>query len=390
MSQTPSDSSPVQVRPVRGWWERRRFLHLPWDLYRGDACWVPPLRGQQKELVGYVPHAFYKRAEAQTFLAYRGGRPCGRIAAIVNHAHNERHNERRGFFGFFECIDDQEVANALFDAARAWLAEHGMSAMRGPANPSLNYECGLLIDGFDTPPTFMLTYNPPYYARLVEGYGFGKAQDMYAFYSRRSDLSTLDKKVYFVAEEAVRRFNVKVRPMNRARFKEETELYMTLYNVSLQNTWGFVPFSPEEIHQAAAGLKHLLELSLTSILEIDGKAVGAGLGLLDYNPLIKKIDGRLFPFGFLRLLWGRRSLKRSRLAAIGVLPEYVAWGLGPVIYTSLIAPTLQWGIEEVEYSWILESTSMAIKTMQRGGARKGKTWRLYDFDFPASTAASAP
>ena len=163
-------------------------MKFAWDLYRDDPMWVPPLRGEFKRLVGWKYHPFQEIGDIQTFLARREGKVVGRIAAIVNHEHNRHFNEHRGFFGFFECIDDQDVAHALFDAVRAWLAEQNMQAVRGPTNPSLNYELGLLIDGFDDPPTFMMTYNPPYYAELIETYGFLKAQDLYAYSGTRRTL----------------------------------------------------------------------------------------------------------------------------------------------------------------------------------------------------------
>ena len=150
--------STLIVKPVTNRREKKQFLHLPWSLYRDDPNWIPPLRMNQKELVGYARHPFYDNAEGQTFLAIADGKPAGRLLALVNRAHNERYRENRGFFGFFECIEDQEVASGLFDAAREWLAERGMQSIRGPANPSLNYECGLLVDSFDSPPTFMMTY----------------------------------------------------------------------------------------------------------------------------------------------------------------------------------------------------------------------------------------
>nr|MCU0982661.1 N-acetyltransferase [Pirellulaceae bacterium] len=201
--------------------QKKQFFNFPWQLYRGDPNWVPPLRQNQLELLNFKPHPFYDTAGIQTFLALRRGEPCGRVAAIINHVHNERYKEKRGFFGFFESVDDLEVAAALFDAARQWFAERGMTAIRGPVNPSLNYECGLLIDGFDSPPTFMMTYNPPYYAKLIEGCGFSKAQDLYAFWGHVDMLQELDKKLQFIIDEAKRRFGVKLRNMDRSRFKED-------------------------------------------------------------------------------------------------------------------------------------------------------------------------
>ncbi len=187
--------SDVVVEPVVSARQKREFLRLPWTQYAGDPNWVPPLLMDQRGLLGFSHHPFLKQAESQTFLAYRDGVACGRIAAVINRAHNQQHKEQRGFFGFFESIDDQEVANSLFDAAAHWLSKRGVQQMRGPCNPSLNYECGLLVDGFDSPPFFMMTYNKPYYGRLIEGAGFHKAQDLYAFWGHIDMLSKLDPKL---------------------------------------------------------------------------------------------------------------------------------------------------------------------------------------------------
>ena len=373
----------VIVKPVRSRRERREFLLLPWQLYREDPHWIPPLLANQKELLGYKHHPFYDDAEVQTFLAYRGGRPCGRIAAIVNRGHNRRHQDRLGFFGFFECIEDQEVATALFDAARAWLSERGLQQIRGPVNPSLNYECGLLVEGFDTPPFFMMTHNWPYYARLIEGYGFQKAQDLFAFWGHINMLGTLDKKLDFVVEEATQRFGVKIRPLDTSRFVEEVRMFLDIYNQSLQATWGFVPLSEGEIKHLAKGMRHLIVPELTSIGEVEGRPIGVVFALLDYNQRIKEINGRLFPFGFLKLLSKRRELKRARVVSANVVPEYQRWGIGLVVLRGIVPSVLEWGVEEVEFSWVLESNHLSRRTLERGGAKVSKLYRLYDYSFHA-------
>lgn len=370
--------SDVVVRPVRSRSERKQFLHYPWRQYRGDPYWIPPLRLDQKELVNYKRHPFYDHAEIETFLATRDGRPCGRVAAIVNHGHNERFEEKRGFFGFFESVEDQRVADALFDAARDWLAAQGMKAIRGPANPSLNYECGLLVEGFDSSPFFMMTYNPPYYGQLIENYGFAKAQDLYAYWGHVEMLDTLDEKLAFVTEAARERFSIHVRPLDKKRFRREVESFLDIYNKSMAGTWGFVPLSADEIRHLAAGLRHLIVPELALMAEVDGKPIGACFGLLDYNPRIREIDGKLFPFGFLKLVTNRRAIKKVRLIATNVVPEYQRWGVGLVLLSGLVPHVRAWGIEEAEFSWVLESNQLSRGSLERGGAKRSKTYRLYD------------
>ncbi len=297
------------IKPVETRRERKLFLELPWQIYRDDPNWMPPLRMNQKELVGYARHPFYDDAKGQTFLALSGGRAVGRIQAIENPVHNRFHNERRGFFGFFESIDDQQVANGLLDAARAWLAARDIHQIRGPVNPSLNYECGLLVEGFHLPPTFMMTYNPPYYARLIENYGFRKSQDMFAFWAPTSIIPKLNEKLLFVAQEAAARLNIVVRPLDKSRFRQEIEMFLDLYNQSLGGTWGFVPLSKREIDHMSASLKHLIIPELAMVASVEGKPIGAVFAIPDYNPRVKQIDGRLFPFGFLKLINKRRALR---------------------------------------------------------------------------------
>lgn len=347
------------VKPVSTRRQRKAFLELPWTIYRDDLNWIPPLRSDQKEMVGFARHPFYKHNQSQTFLAYRGGEVCGRIAAILNVGHIERYNDPCGFFGFFECHDDQQVADSLFDACRAWFALQGIYKLRGPTNPSLNYMVGLLVDGFDSPPTFMMTYNPPYYERLLESYGFCKAQDLYAFWGHISMLPKSDERLKALCEKIITRYNARVRPLDKSRFREDVRMFLSLYNRSLANTWGFVPMSEAEMEHLATGLQHLIVPEMAIAIEVDGQVVGATFGLPDYNPRIREINGRLLPFGFIRLLRKKQAIKKIRVISTNVLPGYQLQGLGLVLLDGLVPKALEWGIEEAEFSWVLESNSFS-------------------------------
>jgi GNAT superfamily N-acetyltransferase len=377
----------IVVKPAVSGRERKAFLHLPWLINSVYPNWVPPLRQNQKEMVNYIHHPFYDNAEIQTFVAWQNDQPVGRIAAIVNHAHNRQHQDTVGFFGFFECIDDLDVSRALFDAARDWLRARGMTVVRGPTNPSLNHECGLLIEGFDTPPTFMMTHNPPYYQRLVENYGFTKVEDMAAFWGHTDMLDGLDKKLAFVVEEVKSRFQVKLRRLDRSKFDDEVRLFLDLYNRSLVGTWGFSPMSDAEVKHTAATLKYLIAPEMTAIIEVDGKPVGSSFAMLDYNPRIKAIDGRLFPFGLVKLLWNKKAIKRIRVISTNVLPEYQKWGLGLVVLAHLLPSVLEWGATEAEFSWVLESNHLSYKSLKRGGAKIVKNYRI--FDLPIGEAGAS-
>jgi len=370
--------SDLTVRPVETRSQQKRFVQLPWRVYRDDPCWMPPLIMSQEELLGFRPSPFYEKSRSRSFLATRGSRDVGRITAIVNAGHVERYGEQRGFFGFFECDDDPAAARALFGSARDWLRDQGMVALRGPANPSLNYECGLLIEGFDTPPFFMMTHNKPYYPALVEAQGLRKIEDLYAFWGRMEMLETIDSKLGVMVEGVKERFGVTVRPLDRRRFDDEVRMFLEIYNSSLGGTWGFVPLTPGEVKHMAASLKHLIVPELALVAEVDGKPIGTVFCLLDYNPRIKAINGRLLPFGFLRLLWNRKGIKRMRAISTNVIPEYQAWGVGLVLHAALVPRLYAWGMEEVEFSWVLESNHLSKRTLERGGALVTKKYRIYD------------
>jgi len=331
-------------------------------------------------MVGYRRHPFYEQNQIQTFLARRDGEVCGRIAAIHNQTHVDIHNERRGFFGFFECIDDQNVANALLDAARTWLAEHGLTCIRGPMNPGINYTLGVLVEGFDSPPTFMMTYNPPYYDRLVTSYGFRKSQDFYAYTATLDVLPAVSNKLFPVADQVKERFDVRTRSLDVSRFEEDVGGFMQVYNQSMANHWGFVPMSPAEIQHSAKSLRHLMIPELACFVEVDDKPVGASFSIPDYNPRIKRIDGRLLPFGFLRLLWNKRSIKKVRNIAANVIPEYHLMGLVPVLAKEVILRATECGVEEVEFSWVAESNDRSRGSLEKIGAKRDKTYRVYDWD----------
>lgn len=370
----------VTVSPVTSRRDRREFIQFPFDLYRDDKYWIPPLLGNQKELLGYKRHAFYDNADCQTFLARRNGQVCGRIAAIINRCHNEFHKERRGFFGFFESIDDPAVARALFDAARGWLKQHGMESLRGPANPSMNYECGLLIEGFDSSPTFMMTYNPPYYQQLVESYGFTKGHDLLAYLGERGDLPEVAARLNPLADQAQARCNAVIRNTTRKTFKADVEAFVDLYNRTLTVNWGFVPLPPGEMRKLAYSLEHLIVPELAVMAEVDGVPVGAIIGLPDYNPRIKEIGGRLFPFGVFRLLSKKRDIARLRVISINVVPEYQRWGLGLVLMKALSPKGIEMGFTEAEFSWISEENDLARLGLEKGGAKVYKKYRMYDLN----------
>ena len=371
--------SEIQVIQIKSARDKKRFLQLPWSLYKDDPFWIPPLRGEQKELVNYAKSPFYEKNECQTFLAVKGSQVVGRIAAIFNRGYVERYKENIGFFGFFESIDDTEVSRALFDAAFGWLKEKGMTIIRGPVNPSLNYTLGLLIDGFDSSPFFMMTYNPPYYEKLLEEYGFRKSQDLYSYWGKIEMLPKVRDRLVPMANIVAEKTGAIVRPLDRQNFARDVELFLNIYNRSLTNTWGFVPMSEDELKNMTNSLKYLIVPELAVGVEINGKLVGASFGLPDYNPRIKEIDGRLFPFGFLKLLRKKDQIKRIRILSTNVLPEYQMQGLALLLLEGLVPKAIESGIQEAEFSWVLESNRFSRGSLEKGGAIRNKTFRIYDY-----------
>lgn len=370
----------LKIQPVRTRAERNAWLGLPWKVNEGDPCWVPPLRRQQHELAGFGKHPVFETADIQQWLATRDGEPVGRIAAIENRAHNQWHGDRVGFFGFFECRNDPDAAAGLLTAAEDWLTDRGLTSCRGPMSPTINYELGTLIDGFDTSPYMLLTHNPSYYQSLIEGAGYDKSHDLYAYKADTSHLGDMkrDEKMESLDQMVRDRFGVTARGMDASRFREEVEMFLDIYNRALTKTWGYVPMSRGEVLAMAGELKHLIVPELARVAEVDGKPVGVVFGLLDFNPRIKAIDGRLFPFGFIRLLWNKRSINRIRLVSTNVLPEYQSWGVGVTVARSLLQPALDHGVTECEFSWVLESNHLSRKTIEKGGANRYKTWRVFE------------
>lgn len=371
---------PLRVEPVASRYQRRDWLELPWKVNGHDPCWVPPLRDTQRLQAGFGHHPIWDTADCQAYLATRGGEPVGRVLAIENRAHNEHSKDRVGFFGFFDCFDDQEAADGLFAAAEGWLRERGLESSRGPMNPAINYEFGTLIDGFETPPYFLLTHNQPHIQRLIETAGYGKAHDMYAY---RGDVTMLDeisrdKKMATIDQMVRERFGVTVRGMDTKKFNEEVETFLQIYNQAMVETWGHVPMSRDEVVHFAKDLRQLLVPELARVAEVDGRPVGCVFGLLDFNPRIKQIDGRLFPFGWVRLLANKKELSRIRLVSTNVLPEYQSWGVGVCLTVSMLEPALAHGVTDCEFSWVLESNDLSRKTIEKGGALRYKTWRVFE------------
>lgn len=369
----------IKIYPVRSEQDRMRFIKLQWKIYKDERYWVPPLIMDRKKILDTKKNPFFQHAEIEMFLAEKNGELAGRIAAIKNDLHNKTHNDKVGFFGFFECINNQEVANALFDAAKDWLKEKGLDIMRGPANPSSNDEWGMLLEGFEDEPRLLMTYNPRYYLDLCENYGLHKIKDLFAW-KLESDKVLGSDKLRRVQEIAKQRAGLKITQLDMKNFDKELEKVKYVYNKAWAPNWGFVPMTDAELDAMAKDLKPLVEEKLVLFGEIDNKLIGFALTMLDYNQIFKSMNGHLFPFNFLKLYTHKKKVTWARIITLGIIPEYQKRGLDSVFYWEIVNRARELGIKLGEASWILEDNEM----MNRGAGEsvmKGelyKKYRLYD------------
>ena len=374
----------MRVDRVKGRADLAAFVNLPFTLYQNDPNWVPPLKADVRKLLDQSHHPFYddgREAEIELFLARDGRQVVGRIAAVLNHAHNRAHEENVGFFGFFETLNRSEVANALLAAAEDWARGCGVDAVLGPANPSTNYECGLLVKGFDQPPVLMMTYNPPWYVDLVEGAGYAKAKDLYAYISPVHD-DSLQRLKKLAARAQRRNPGLTTRGADLKNFDREVALIKELYNDAWEKNWGFVPVSSAEFDALAGELKDLVHPELVRIASVDDEPVGFILTVPDWNPVLKDIGGSLWrhPIKLIRhlLFTKAESLQGIRLILLGIKEGFRNRGIESLLFANGIEVALEAGYEWCEYSWILEDNERTKGAVRLMGGELYKIYRMYE------------
>jgi GNAT superfamily N-acetyltransferase len=332
-------------------------------------------------LLSREQNPFFEHAEAEYFLAEQGGEVVGRIAAISNRLHNQTHDDRVGFFGFFECVDDQAVADALLGAAASWCRDRGHDVLRGPASFSVNDECGLLVDGFDTPPTLMMPHNPRYYIGLLERAGFVKAKDLLVYQGGdHGRYKPVPERLARGTELIRQRMGVTIRPLDMKNFEREVERIKVLYNEGWEKNWGFVPMTDHEIDHLAKQFKPVVIPELVPMAEKDGKIIGFGIALPDLNVVFRaNRSGRMFPV-VLKLLWAlkTRKIRRARILLLGVLPEYRGKGVDAMLYHWIWTRSGERGIYWGEAGWILEDNPAMNAGLEKMTFQVYKTYRLYD------------
>jgi len=379
-----SQALSVSVRPVRRRTEFSAFVNLPWKLYARDPLWVPPLKSSLRALLDLRKHPFYTEgegADAEFFVAWEGRDPIGRIAAIENRAYNSFSGEKTVHFGFFECVERYDVARALLTSVESWAKERGIKLVQGPFNPSTNYECGLLVDGFSRPPVVMMTYNPSYYPALLESAGLRKAKDLLAYISPVEDLS-LARLERLATRTRKRQPGLKTRGADMANFEGELEAFKEIYNSAWEKNWGFVPMNEGEIREMARELRPSLAPELLRFAFVDGQPAGFILALPDWNPVLRDIGGVPWrhPIRTIRHLIGTRAsdLEGLRLITLGVRKEFRKRGIEGVLIAESLKIALDMGYKWCEYSWILEDNELTKRVVRLMDGKLYKTYRIYE------------
>ena len=372
----------LEVIPVERARDLSRFVDVPWRIpaIANDPTWVPPLRMMVRDNLDTKGNPFYREASRQLFLAVRDGVMVGRIAAIENRAHNRTWDDRVGFFGFFDCVDDPEVAGRLFDTAAQWLRTRGLTSMRGPMSPSTNHECGLLVDGFTVHPQFLTPWNPPYYEQLVLRAGFSVTKDLLGYWLPYGDAGfQIDPKLSALAQRAAARANLTFRDLQPKRFWEEVEIVWEVYNSAWERNWGFVPMPRDEFLHMAKSLQPLLIPQFAFVAEVKGEPAGFMLCVPDFNVVLKgNRNGRLLPFGLPRILLGKSKLRTGRIIALGIKEQYRSGSILPVFMHEAARRAIAYGSPGAEASWVLEDNAAMRQPIEAFGGRVYRRWRVYD------------
>jgi GNAT superfamily N-acetyltransferase len=381
----------VEVRPVEGRRELTSFIKLPFRLHEGTP-WVPPLVTERRRFLDRSKNPFFEHAEAEYFLAWRDGRPVGRITAQVDERWDEFQGGSDGMFGLFEAEDDPEIAAALFEAASGWVRERGRERLLGPMDFTTNDECGLLVDGYERPPLILQPWHPPYYAELIEGQGLTKSMDLLMWWLELGGQMYTDEgfhpMIHELARKVTEEHGVTIRDFRKKDLEAEITRFIEVYNSAWEKNWGFVPITEEEVRAQASNLKPVLDERWGFIAERDGEVLGAALSLPDVNQVLKKMNGSLLPLGWLTFLRAtysragvntpRAGIDRVRVFALGVKPEHQHLGIAAAFYVRCLKVGKELNQARGETGWILEINKPMNRAMEGMGGRVVKRYRLYE------------
>jgi len=371
----------VEIRPVRNRRDLKRFVRVPFHLHRDHPQWVPPLILDRMQFLDRGKNPYFEHAEAEYFIAERDGEPVGRITAQIDRRWDEYQGGEDGMFGFFETIDDREVAAALLGAAEDWLRARGRTRVLGPMDFTTNDELGLLVDGYELRPMILQNWHPPYYRELIEGLGYGKEIDLLMWFLGLGELKEgdqFDASIHAAAENALRSEGVEIRRIVKRNLHEEMRRFTEVYNEAWADNWGFVPPTEAEIEFHAKLLKQVIDEDWAFVAEKEGETVGVALTLPDINQVLAKMGGRLLPVGWLKFLLGRSKIDRVRVFALGVKHAYRHSGVAAGLYLKHLEAATPEGIPAGETGWILETNEAMNRAMEGMGGEVVKRYRIYE------------
>lgn len=376
MTDVEKKTSTDAITVVESKAERKQFLELPYQLYAEDQYWVPPLRMEQKKLIDTEKNPFFNNAEIELFLVYNNDELVGRVAAIIDHRYNEYHNSKTGFFGFFECINRERTATLMFRVVEDWLRSRGMEEIMGPANPGMMDEIGILVNGFQKYPSILMPYHKEYYDSLLTSVGLEKAMDLYTYEVNQDnvDRDRMNRAVEIVKKRLP---GIRIRKIRLNKIQEEIKIIQEIFNAAWKDNWGFIPLSEAEFEYLANDLKTIVDDNYAHIAEVDGRPVAFSVALPDYNQILKDMNGKLLPFGFLKILWNRKKISRIRTALMGVIPEYQGKGIDALLHRESIENGRKFNKYASEIGWILESNVQMNRVAEKIGGEHDKTYRMY-------------
>lgn len=367
----------MNIHPVVTRSDLKTFVNFPYDKYKDDPVWVPPLRSEQHNQFKPKTNPFLNHCERQLFLLKEGKTVTGRIAAFIDTLAADFWKEKIGLFGYFECCNTHEAADMLLNAAKDWLQTKHCTSMRGPWS-FVSQEWGLVVEGFEPSPVIMAPYNPPYYSNLLEGFGLKKAKDLLCWSISVDDGYQIPPRILEVTESVAKRYGVRVRPIDMKQYDREIDTLIEVSNASIIDNWGFSPVTEDEVRAMAKDMKPVLQPRGVLFAEDkNGKSIAFAIALPDVNHLLKGLNGRLLPFGIFKLLWGVPRLKRYRMFGLGVIPEYQGKAVDSLIYRALYESLYAEGVW-MEINYVLEDNWPMINGIVKLGAKLLRRYRVYE------------
>ncbi|MEE9412796.1 MAG: GNAT family N-acetyltransferase [Methylococcales bacterium] len=381
-----STASSLVIKPVNTYHSTSTFINLPRKIYNNDSQWIAPLAIERRlHLSKYNP--YFDHAKWIAWVAYSNNEPVGRITAQIDQLYLERYPDKTGFFGFFDVIDNPQIAQQLLKTAEQWLSDQGMEHVRGPFSFSINDDCGLLVDGFNTPPSFMMGHAYPYYQNLLLENDYSPVKDLLVY--KLPSQFEIPRNMQLLLNKATG--SITIRPLKRKKLVSEFNILREIFNDAWSDNWGFVPFTVDEFTEMGKQLAYLVDEDFVQFAELDGEPIGMIVMLPNLNEIIADLNGKLLPVGWLKLIWRlkRHTMKTGRVPLMGIRKKYqnniFAAAASFMLIHALRAPAKRWGIDEVELSWILDDNTRMRNILETIGCTVYKTYRIYEKPLALST-----